>query len=46
MKKSTFLVEEELLVGLKIEAAKQRTTMAQIVNRLISRYLKERGKRG
>ncbi len=46
VKKATFLLDEELLVALKIQAAKERTSMSEIISRVVTRYLKEREKGG
>lgn len=46
MRKVTLTMEEELWIALKIEAAKEKTSMSDIVARLVTRYLKEREKRG
>ena len=40
------IIPEELWVELKIEAAKEKTSMSEIVTRLVARYIKERKKRG
>ena len=46
LRKATFLLDDELLVALKIQAAKERTSMSNIIARLVERYLKEKERRG
>ena len=46
MKKVTVNVSEELWVELKVAAARERTTMGELISRLVEAYLKKREKGG
>jgi metal-responsive CopG/Arc/MetJ family transcriptional regulator len=46
LRKVTLSLEEELWVALKIMAAKERTSMSDLVERAAARYLAEREGKG
>ena len=43
-KRVTFYLSDDLRVAFKVQAAKDRASMSEIITRLITRYLKEREK--
>ena len=45
-RKVNIIMPEELWIALKVDAARKKTSMSEIVTRLVARYIKEQEKRG